>query len=95
MDYQTLAPSECAAEVLEELLKCVGNDPALKDKIQRLVRQKVRMVFEHCAMIAEDYVVNHDLNERLTGMEVGDRIAEEIRQAAEERRGHRPNGSVA
>ena len=87
MDYQTLSPSDCAAEVLDEILKCVGDNPALQDKVARLVRQKARAIYEHCAMIAEDYVACNDLDEKLNGMEVGDAIAEAIRCASEERKG--------
>jgi hypothetical protein len=89
MNYQTLSPSDCAAEVLDEILKCVGDDPAMKDRIARLVRQKARTILEQCAMIAEDYTSDHDLNGELTGCQIGDAIAECIRQIADERRGER------
>jgi hypothetical protein len=86
MDYQTLSPSACAAEVLQVILNCTGNDPILRDKVERLVRQKVRLIYEQCAMIAEDYTTMNDPLEKLSGLAVGDRIAEEIRRCAEERR---------
>lgn len=89
MNYQTLSPSDCAAEVLEEILKCVGDNPVLKDKVARLVRQKARAIYEHCAMIAEDYVAFHDRDETMSGLQVGDAIAETIRCASEERKGSR------
>jgi hypothetical protein len=85
MNYGTLSPSGCAAEVLEEILKLSTPDEHDKETLRRLIRQKVRLVIEHCARVAEDYVPVNDLNERLTGIEVGDAIAEALRQLADER----------
>jgi hypothetical protein len=97
MDYQTLSPSGCAAEILEQILDCCGNDPALKDKLERLIRQKVRLVIEHCAMIAEDCAAGHLAEKAGTTLEQGDeeildlsdQIAEEIRRFADERKSDR------
>jgi hypothetical protein len=97
MDYQTLSPSGCAAEILDEILACCGEDPAVKDKLEKLIRQKVRLVIEHCAMIAEDCAAGHIAEKAGTTLEQGDeeildltdQIAEEIRKFADERKNDR------
>ena len=59
---------------------------AVQDLIQNTVRRLVRDTIEHCALIAEDFVPNEDVEDTLTGLEVGDEIAKELRSIAEERR---------
>jgi hypothetical protein len=53
--------------------------------VRKLIRQLVRDQYEHCACMAEDYVADHDLHEELTGLQVGDAIAEMFRGVADER----------
>lgn len=85
MNYQTLSPTGCAGEVLAEIQKFCPHSEAHKLEIERLIRQCIRLYIEHCAMVAEDYVATEDLDGKLTGIEVGDRIAEELRKLADER----------
>jgi hypothetical protein len=102
MDYQTLSPSACAAELLDKILGTCGTDVALRDKLEPLLRQKIRMIFEHCAEVAEqcgaDLVATSgglDLTAcDVTTMEVADHIAEQIRKHAEERRSLRGVGET-
>ncbi len=95
MNYQTLSPSDCAQEIMVETLKtakeaCRGctdcRAELFRFKLEDLIRQKIRLIIEQCAMIAEDYVGSYDMDEQLDGMRVGDAIAEQIRQFAEERK---------
>jgi DNA gyrase/topoisomerase IV subunit A len=99
MDYQTLSPSACAAECLEEIVKCTNADNQTKDHIRKLIRQKVRLVIEHCAIVAEEAYAQKlaekpgktiDEQEALL-LSLGDEIAEQIRQFADERRTDRAN----
>jgi hypothetical protein len=89
MNYETLSPSQCAQEILDQIL-AIENPALSRRKLESLIRQKVRHVIEHCAMIAEDYAATHDLHEPNVhlwekGMAIGDEIGEQIRQLAEER----------
>lgn len=84
MDYGTLSPSGCAVEVLDQILLELEESALDKDTLKALIRRKVRLVIEQCAMIAEDYVTLHEA-EHLSGEQVGDAIAEALRKMADER----------
>jgi hypothetical protein len=79
---ESLSPTRCAEAVIAELIGISGCDRLL---LKQLIRQLVRDQYEHCAQIAEDWVANNDRDECLDGMQVGDGIAEALRQIADER----------
>ena len=85
MDYGTLSPSGCAVEVLEEILKLGQHTPDETEKIKSLLRQKIRLIIEQCAMVAEDYVADNYPNADDSFYDIGDCIAEALRTLADDR----------
>lgn len=81
------SPTECAKQVAAELMAILDcQDPGKFAQCAKLLRQIIRYNFEQAAVIAETWVLEHDLYEDKSGMAVGDAIAEEIRQLVDERR---------
>jgi hypothetical protein len=77
-----LSPTRCAEAVVAELVATPDYDRQL---LKKLIRQLIRDQYEHCAQVAEDWVANNDRDESLDGIQVGDGIAEALRQIADER----------
>lgn len=88
MPHTFLSPTNCAERVLDELVAVIEKEGPLAERrplIIKLIRQMVRDQYEHCAQLAECFVPEEDLNEGMTGLEVGDGVAEKIRKIADER----------
>jgi hypothetical protein len=81
-----LSPTKCAEALVAELVAIPSCD---QQQLKLLIRQLIRDQYEHCAQVAEDWVANHDRYEELDGMQVGDGIAECLRQFADEREARR------
>lgn len=86
---EVLSPTYCAEKVAAELIEIIGKSGCDHKLVKLLVRQLIRDQYEHCAQVAEDWVANNDLYEELDGMQVGDGIAEALRQLSEERESSR------
>ena len=84
-----LSPTTCADAVAAELLTLTSSTGCDVKRIKLLIRQLIRDQYEHCAQVAEDWVANNDRHEDFDGMQVGDGIAEALRQLADERESRR------
>ena len=95
--YQHLMPTKCAEEAVREI-QTILHDGLPIDKeedVLQLIRRLTFQIYERCAETAEDYTTFHDLEGKLSGDEVGDKIAERIREFADERKKVQTRAGVA